>query len=83
MRNESIGVTGSERLMITVADAINADALRIRHEFLEMPALRLTVAQTTQLLAIRSDHAAAMLEALEEDGFLVRTSSGAYRRAQP
>jgi hypothetical protein len=68
--------------MITVAAAIDADALRIRHEFLEIPALRLTVAQAARLLAIRSDHAAAMLEALEETGFLIRTSSGAYRRTQ-
>ena len=69
--------------MITFTDAIDADALRIRHEFLEMPALKLSVAQTARLLAIRAEHAAAMLEALEEDGFLMHTSSGDYRRAQP
>jgi predicted transcriptional regulator of viral defense system len=69
--------------MITVTDAIAADALRIRHEFVEMPALRLTVAQAARLLEIRSERAAATLEALEEDGFLMRTPSGVYRRAQP
>jgi predicted transcriptional regulator of viral defense system len=70
-------------LMVTVTDPIDADALRIRHEFLEMPALWLTVAQAARLLEIRSDRAAATLEALEEDGFLMRTSNGAYRRARP
>jgi Mn-dependent DtxR family transcriptional regulator len=69
--------------MIAVADAIDADALRIRHEFLETPALWLTVAQAARLLDVRPDHAAAMLEALEEDGFLMRTPGGDYRRAQP
>ena len=34
--------------MVTFADAIDADALRIRHEFLEMPGLVLTVAQTAR-----------------------------------
>jgi hypothetical protein len=69
--------------MITITDAIDADALRIRHRFLEMPALWLTVPQAAQLLEIRPDRAAATLEGLEEDGFLMRTSSGAYRRAEP
>jgi hypothetical protein len=69
--------------MIAVTDAMAQDALRIRHEFLEMPALRLTVAQAACLLEIRAGRAAATLEALEEDGFLMRMSSGAYRRSQP
>jgi predicted transcriptional regulator of viral defense system len=69
--------------MITFTDAIDADVLRIRHEFLELPALRLTVDQTARLLEIRSDHAAAMLATLEDEGFLMRTPRGDYRRAQP
>ena len=69
--------------MITGTDASDADALRIRYEFLEMPALWLTVEQAARLLEIRSDRAATTLAALEHDGFLMRTSIGAYRRAQP
>ena len=67
--------------MITIADAIDADALRIRHEFLDMPGLVLTVAQTAKLYALSSSHARVLLDSLVVEGFLAGDSSGRYHRA--
>jgi hypothetical protein len=69
--------------MITIASPVDADSLRLRHEFLAAPALCLTVAQTARLLGIRVDHAAAILTLFEEEGWLIRTSAGLYRRSEP
>ncbi len=69
--------------MIALADAIDADVLRIRHEFLEMPELVLTVAQTARLYAVSTAHAKALLEILEAQGFLVSGPNSAFRRSTP
>jgi len=69
--------------MVAFAEAIDADTLRIRHEFLDMPGLVLTVPQTAKLYALSASHARAMLDALEADGFLVHGPNGVYRRAMP
>lgn len=69
--------------MIAIADAIDADVLRIRHEFLEMPGLVLTVAQTSRLHALSTAHAKALLDTLEAEGFLVSGPNGTYRRSTP
>ena len=69
--------------MIAFADAIDADALRLRHEFMEMPGLVLNVSQVARQCAITTAHAKALLESLETDGFLVGGPGGAYRRAMP
>jgi len=69
--------------MDALADAIDADALRIRHEFLDMPGLVLTVAQTARLYALSNAHARALLESLVAEGFLVGGSGGGYRRSTP
>ena len=69
--------------MIALADAIDADVLRVRHEFLEMPGLVLTVAQTARLYTVSTAHANALLETLEAEGFLVSSPNGAYRRSTP
>ena len=69
--------------MIAFADAIDADVLRIRYEFLEMPGLVLTVAQTARLYAVSTAHAKTQLETLEAEGFLVSGPTGAYRRSTP
>ena len=68
--------------MIALAKAIDADTLRIRHEFLEMPGLVLTVAQTARLYALSQAHAKALLDELEGEGFLMHRHD-AYRRAMP
>ena len=67
--------------MITMGDAIDLDTLRIRHEFLEMPGLVLTPAQTARCYALSASHAKALLEALKAEGFLVSGPDGAYRRS--
>ena len=54
--------------MIALADAIDADVLRIRYEFLEMPGLVRTVAQTARLYAVSTAHAKTLLETLEAEG---------------
>ena len=68
--------------MVTVAAPIDADQLRLRHEFLSMPGLTLTVSQTARLLDVRCRHAEELLAALEAEGFLTHTRSGMYRRAE-
>ena len=69
--------------MIAIADAIDADVLRIRHEFLDMPGLVLTVAQTARLYELSTAHAKALLDTLEAEGFLNSFPDGAYRRSAP
>jgi hypothetical protein len=67
--------------MIRIADAIDLDTLRIRHQFLEMPGLALTPAQTARCYALSATHAKALLEALKAEGFLVSGTDDAYRRS--
>ena len=47
--------------MVVFGYPTDLDALRLRNEFLSMPGLSLTVAQTARLLAIRLEHARGML----------------------
>lgn len=67
--------------MITVAEPIDADALRIRHEFLSLPGLRASVDSCAALLGIPQRHAVVILESLVREGFLCRTSGGEYTRS--
>jgi hypothetical protein len=69
--------------MVVLGDAIDADVLRIRHEFLDMPGLVLTVAQTARLYDLSAAHAKELLDVLQDDGFLIGGSTGAYRRPSP
>lgn len=60
----------------------NAACLQeVREEYAEMPCLRLTLPQARRLFGL--DHAQAMgiLAELVRQGFLKRTSSGLYARA--
>ena len=66
--------------MITIGDAIDRDVLRIRHDFLDLPALVLTAAQTARLHALSTEHAKALLESLVLEGFLMRLAEGSYAR---
>ena len=66
--------------MISVAAPIEADVLRLRHEFLSMPTLSLTVPQVARLLGVRTEYAADLLQALTQERLLTRAESGAYRR---
>jgi hypothetical protein len=67
--------------MIAIGDAIDADVLRIRHEFLEMPGLDLTIAQVARLSCVSTIHSQQMLEALVAEGFLILRSDGHYIRS--
>jgi hypothetical protein len=60
----------------------SADLLlyRIRGEFLEMPGLRLTLAQAARLWQMDAATCAALLMRLVSDRFLVQTRRGAYMR---
>jgi len=67
--------------MITLADPIDLDALRLRNAFLELPGLIVTPAQTARLLDVRLERAVALLANLEREDFLAGTGNGSYRRA--
>ncbi len=56
--------------MAALANPINADALRLRHEFTDLPGLRLTIAQVARLLGISVARATDVVQALMQDGFL-------------
>ena len=53
---------------------------RIQAEFLEMPGLRLTEAQASRLWGLESVVCSALLNALIDARFLVRTGDGAFMR---
>jgi hypothetical protein len=56
------------------------DALlrRVRGEYREMPGLRLTPSQAQRFFGLAPLTCAAMLEALEQERFLFRTSDGLF-----
>lgn len=68
--------------MITVADPIDADTLRIRHEFLTLPDLRVSVDHASTLLNVPARHARLILESLVGEGFLERTPDDHYLRSR-
>jgi hypothetical protein len=53
---------------------------RVRSEFLEMPGLRLTIWQAARLWGLEGALSERVLARLEEAGFLLRTSDGAFMR---
>ena len=65
------------------ASAVDTDRVRLRMEFLSMPALCLTVEQVARLMSVPVVSATRLLTDLEHDGVLMRTSSGRYRLAEP
>jgi predicted transcriptional regulator of viral defense system len=69
--------------MIATGSAIDTDLLRLRHEFLCTPALVVTIPEVAQLFGLRDQHAAGLLATLEEEGWLMRSPAGAYRRPEP
>ena len=66
--------------MITLAEPIDADTLRIRHEFLTRPDLLVSADVFAELLGIPLRHALMILESLVFEGFLARTPDGRYGR---
>jgi predicted transcriptional regulator of viral defense system len=68
--------------MIAVAEPIDADTLRIRHEFLRVPGLHASANDVSRLLDVSLRHARLVLESLARDGFLERTTDGQFVRCQ-
>lgn len=64
--------------MFTVAEPIDADTLRIRHEFLTRPDLCVSADVVGLLLGVPERHAAIILESLVFERFLARTATGQY-----
>lgn len=69
--------------MIVTAAPIDADLLRLRHEFLCMPGLCLSVPQAARLIGVRLEHATNILTTLEAEGFLMQMADGTFRRPNP
>jgi hypothetical protein len=66
--------------MITVSAPIDADGLRIRHEFLTLPRLHASVASFAALLDVSPRQARLVLDSLVDDGFLERGAGDQYAR---
>jgi hypothetical protein len=65
-----------------IDDAFACAMQRVKAEFIEMPGLTLTLAQAARLWAYDVSFCSAVLSALEETRFLVRTRRSAWVRAQ-
>jgi hypothetical protein len=61
---------------------VNEVLQRIQGEYLEMPGLRLTAAQAQRLWGLDRDVCQALLDALIDAKFLVRTRDGAFVRME-
>ena len=62
-------------------DAFVDAVFRMRAEFLEMPGLVVTIPQAARLWCLDVELCAAVLSALEEARFLVRTRNASFARA--
>jgi predicted transcriptional regulator of viral defense system len=67
--------------VITTADPIDLDTLRIRHAFLAAADLRVSVDGVAAMYGIAPRHAQVALESLVWAGFLERTRDGQYVRS--
>jgi hypothetical protein len=54
---------------------------RVREEYREMPNLRLTPSQATRLFGVEPSECAALLDALVNEHFLIRTADGLFVRS--
>ncbi|MBW8866422.1 MAG: hypothetical protein JF610_03675 [Acidobacteria bacterium] len=69
--------------MIALAEPIDLDTLRIRHEFISSPTLAASIEGVAARFQIGSRHARVALESMVVEGFLERTLEGQYVRAIP
>jgi hypothetical protein len=67
--------------MVTLAEPIDLDTLRIRHEFLVIPGLHASADVVAARLDTTPRHARVALESLVFEGFLVRSPDGQYVRS--
>ncbi len=68
---------------LNITQRRHRDLLTLRQEFFDMPGLCLTAPQVVRLLDVPSEAADCMLTTLLQEGYLFRTTSGAYRRSYP
>jgi len=73
---------GDSRAADSVDERLSAALRRAKGEFLEMPGLRLTLAQAQRLWAIDRAMCDAVLAALVEARFLVQSRNASYIRAE-
>ena len=69
--------------MFTQTARVEEALRRIKSEFVEMPGLRLTGAQAQRLWGLEPDFCEAILGALVDAKFLVRTGDGVFVRIDP
>ena len=71
--------------MATMITNLSADHSleRLREEYESLAGLRLTLTQVARLLDVDQERAAHLLGQLEEEGLLLETSDGLYRRSAP
>jgi len=69
--------------MIALAEPIDLDTLRIRHEFISSPTLTASIEGVAARFQICPQHARVALESMVVEGFLERTLEGRYVRAVP
>ena len=66
--------------MIALGDPIDADLLRVRHQYLTDSDVKLSAADIVAQLQVQPRHALRMLESLVVEGFLSRDHDGRYVR---
>ena len=74
--------TSRENVSCTDPIVIDDWLHRVRGEYLEMPGLRLTLAQAARFWCLDHPTCACLLDALVNARFLIVTSDGLYTRAQ-
>jgi hypothetical protein len=75
--SQSISPPSSERRDHSVRDAL---VRRVRSEFEELRGQRLTLPQARRLFGLREEVCARILDGLGDEGLLMRTRDGQYRR---
>jgi hypothetical protein len=73
-RRTAFALDPDESIAVTAADLV----ARARCEFLEMPGLHVTPAQAARLWQVNQEVASAVLDALADARFLVRTRAGSF-----
>ena len=69
--------------MLTQTARVEEALRRIKSEFVEMPGLRLTTAQAQRLWGLEAEFCDAILGALVDAQFLLRTGDGVFVRVEP
>lgn len=69
--------------MFTQTARVEEALRRIKSEFVEMPGLRLTTAQAQRLWGLEPEFCDAILGALVDAKFLLRTGDGVFVRVEP